>query len=254
MQPLEDSTTTLVVKRVPPSKANTCYFQQHHGASAVRFMQSPAMKGTAFVDFPTRLAASNAFEQLKKARMRVEYAKPDPQQPQQGGRQPPQQLPSFRPQPQPEAKPEPPRQFTLSGPLKPPKENEGIPIAPHLGIPYPSDPQLRYRYPDPNPEILANITHAIASVPRLYVQVLHLMNKMNLPPPFVPVQSSSIPEAMQPKKRKRDDLLASDESELESDEEEKQRQEEQEKARKRLLEAREQQKKAVLMKHKKAKE
>ena len=26
--------------------------------------------------------------------------------------------------------------------------------------------------------------HAIGSVPRLYVQVLHLMNKMNLPPPF----------------------------------------------------------------------
>jgi U11/U12 small nuclear ribonucleoprotein SNRNP65 len=29
-----------------------------------------------------------------------------------------------------------------------------------------------------------NIYNAIASVPELYVQVLHLMNRMNLPTPF----------------------------------------------------------------------
>lgn len=38
--------------------------------------------------------------------------------------------------------------------------------------------------------------HAIATVPRLYVQTLHLMNKMNLPPPFGPVQSDSIPDSV----------------------------------------------------------
>lgn len=151
------------------------------------------------MDFPTRLAASNAFDQIKKTRMRVEYAKPDPRQQQQ---QAPQQPSSSRPQPEPQPQPQlqlqlqPPQKFTLTRPLAAPSEKEAIPIAPHLGISYPSDPQLRYRYPDPSPEILANITHAIASVPRLYVQVLHLMNKMNLPPPFVPVQSASIPEAV----------------------------------------------------------
>jgi hypothetical protein len=34
---------------------------------------------------------------------------------------------------------------------------------------------------------------AIGSVPRLYNQVLHLMNKMNLPPPFGPVRKDAIP-------------------------------------------------------------
>lgn len=38
--------------------------------------------------------------------------------------------------------------------------------------------------------------HAIATVPRLYVQTLHLMNKMNLPPPFGPVQNDSIPDSV----------------------------------------------------------
>ncbi|XP_064383050.1 RNA-binding region-containing protein 3-like isoform X2 [Halichondria panicea] len=42
----------------------------------------------------------------------------------------------------------------------------------------------RYLYPPPTPTILSNITNALACVPQLYVQVLHLMNRMNLPPPF----------------------------------------------------------------------
>ena len=62
-----------------------------------------------------------------------------------------------------------------------------------IRINYPSNPDLRYRYPDPTPEILNNMMHAIATVPRLYVQTLHLMNKMNLPPPFGPIQNESIP-------------------------------------------------------------
>lgn len=35
--------------------------------------------------------------------------------------------------------------------------------------------------------------HAIGTVPRLYNQVLHLMNKMNLPPPFGPVRRDATP-------------------------------------------------------------
>ncbi|KAK2091570.1 RNA-binding region-containing protein 3 [Saguinus oedipus] len=42
-------------------------------------------------------------------------------------------------------------------------------------------------YPPPSSTILANIVNALASVPKSYVQVLHLMNKMNLPTPFGPI-------------------------------------------------------------------
>ena len=43
---------------------------------------------------------------------------------------------------------------------------------------------LKYTYPKPNRATINNIAHALASVPKFYTQVLHLMNKMNLPPPF----------------------------------------------------------------------
>ncbi|CAH0381762.1 unnamed protein product [Bemisia tabaci] len=45
---------------------------------------------------------------------------------------------------------------------------------------------LRYQYPPPSPEVLENIAKALAAVPKFYTQVLHLMNKMNLPSPFEP--------------------------------------------------------------------
>lgn len=83
-----------------------------------------------------------------------------------------------------------------------------------FSILYPPNPHLRYFYPDPTPDILANISNAIGTIPRFYTQVLHLMNKYNMPPPFGPVDKESIPSLL---KRKHDDLLASDESELEEE-------------------------------------
>jgi hypothetical protein len=62
-----------------------------------------------------------------------------------------------------------------------------------IRVNYPFNPNLKYKYPDPTPEILTNMMQAIGSVPRLYNQVLHLMNKMNLPPPFGPVRKDAIP-------------------------------------------------------------
>lgn len=70
------------------------------------------------------------------------------------------------------------------------KEQEKVPIlqhtpiAPHLGVHYPANPNLLYQYPPPTDDILANILNALDNVPQFYTQVLHLMNKMNLPPPF----------------------------------------------------------------------
>ncbi|XP_040023188.1 RNA-binding region-containing protein 3 [Gasterosteus aculeatus] len=57
-------------------------------------------------------------------------------------------------------------------------------IAPTLGLTFQSNPTLKYLYPPPSHGILTNITHVLMSVPKFYVQVLHLMNKMNLPCPF----------------------------------------------------------------------
>ncbi len=45
-------------------------------------------------------------------------------------------------------------------------------------------PLLKYNYPKATLEIVNNIAHALLSHPRFYTQVLHLMNKMNIPPPF----------------------------------------------------------------------
>uniref|UniRef100_G1Q5B4 RNA-binding region-containing protein 3 n=1 Tax=Myotis lucifugus TaxID=59463 RepID=G1Q5B4_MYOLU len=60
-------------------------------------------------------------------------------------------------------------------------------IAPNHGLTFPLDSCLKYMYPPPSSTILANIVNALASVPKFYVQVLHLMNKMNLPTPFGPI-------------------------------------------------------------------
>ncbi|XP_078416753.1 RNA-binding region-containing protein 3 [Cetorhinus maximus] len=71
--------------------------------------------------------------------------------------------------------------------LKPrvPVIEDGIAVS--LGLTYPMNPCLKYLYPPPTSVILANIANAMASVPKFYVQVLHLMNKMNLPAPFGPI-------------------------------------------------------------------
>ncbi|KAK3235084.1 hypothetical protein CYMTET_54699 [Cymbomonas tetramitiformis] len=46
------------------------------------------------------------------------------------------------------------------------------------------EPPLRYAYPPLDRNILQNISSALSDCPRFYTQVLHLMNKMNLPAPF----------------------------------------------------------------------
>lgn len=59
---------------------------------------------------------------------------------------------------------------------------------------------LSYLYPPPNPDIIQNICHTLIAVPKFYVQVLHLMNRMNLPPPFGPVTPQPLyPTAVTPK-------------------------------------------------------
>ncbi|XP_022091785.1 RNA-binding protein 40-like [Acanthaster planci] len=64
---------------------------------------------------------------------------------------------------------------------------QDIRISSGHGIDFPLNPVLRYRYPTPTVSVLTNIVNCLASVPKFYTQVLHLMNKMNLPAPFGPL-------------------------------------------------------------------
>ncbi|XP_060535128.1 RNA-binding region-containing protein 3 [Cylas formicarius] len=94
------------------------------------------------------------------------------------------------------------------------------------GFHQPPPSHLKYNYPKANRATINNIAHALATVPRFYVQVLHLMNKMNLPPPFAvpeppirtitPLQQHHPVVSQKPIEKRK---ASSSESELESDDE-----------------------------------
>lgn len=81
---------------------------------------------------------------------------------------------------------------------------------------------LKYKYPPLNSDILINICSAIIATPALYTQILHLMNKMNLPLPFMP--SMVVPSMIKDHCMKtlnfnvRSPSVASSESEIETEE------------------------------------
>ncbi|XP_060063135.1 RNA-binding region-containing protein 3-like [Ylistrum balloti] len=89
---------------------------------------------------------------------------------------------------------------------------------------YPRNPRLSYLYPPPNMSIISNIANAVAAFPKLYVQVLHLMNKMNLPSPFGPLTAQpplGHEQPTQPPELQHVKEVSSEESEIESDEDTK---------------------------------
>ncbi|XP_050299974.1 RNA-binding region-containing protein 3-like [Anthonomus grandis grandis] len=102
-----------------------------------------------------------------------------------------------------------------------------------VGFHQPPPSHLKYNYPKANRPTINNIAHALATVPRFYTQVLHLMNKMNLPPPFAvpeppvrvvvpggqaqPVVTQKVAIQETPGEKRK--ATSSEESELESDEE-----------------------------------
>lgn len=86
---------------------------------------------------------------------------------------------------------------------------------------YPRNPKLYYLYPPPNMSIINNIANAVAAHPKLYVQVLHLMNKMNLPSPFGPLTAQpplAYEQPVQPSEPEPVKAASSEESEIESEE------------------------------------
>lgn len=97
-------------------------------------------------------------------------------------------------------------------------------IAPSHGLTFPINSSLKYHYPPPTNTILSNIANTLASVPKFYVQVLHLMNKMNLPAPFG--LSTTSPPVDPPLPEEEDyemEVSSREESEYESGEEDKDR-------------------------------
>lgn len=81
----------------------------------------------------------------------------------------------------------------------------------------PPPSHLKYSYPGPNRATISNIAHALASVPKFYTQVLHLMNKMNLPPPFSNIPDRVFAQQMLKSSLAMNKEYSTDESEIESD-------------------------------------
>nr|XP_060630008.1 RNA-binding region-containing protein 3 [Anolis sagrei ordinatus]XP_060630009.1 RNA-binding region-containing protein 3 [Anolis sagrei ordinatus]XP_060630010.1 RNA-binding region-containing protein 3 [Anolis sagrei ordinatus] len=175
---------TLLVRHLPavlkaPEKEDLL---RHFGASSVRVLSDHGrLKHTAFATFPNEGAAAQALSKLHQLNLLghtlvVEYAK------EQDSDQALSQTSVSKKDKSPEE------------PVKEEKEQKDVSclkiesgIAPSHGLTFPLNSCLKYLYPPPSSAILTNIANALASVPKFYVQVLHLMNKMNLPPPFGPI-------------------------------------------------------------------
>uniref|UniRef100_A0A8D0GWI4 RNA-binding region-containing protein 3 n=1 Tax=Sphenodon punctatus TaxID=8508 RepID=A0A8D0GWI4_SPHPU len=174
---------TLLVRHLPaelsaPDKEGLL---KHFGAVSVRVLSDVGrLKHTAFATFPNENAAAKALQRLHQLKLLghtlvVEFAKEKDN------------TPVFS-QPSLSEKNQSPDEPVKEDGKKQPgclKIENGI--APSHGLTFPLNSCLKYLYPPPSSTILANIANALASVPKFYVQVLHLMNKMNLPPPFGPI-------------------------------------------------------------------
>ncbi|KAL6902216.1 hypothetical protein ACP4OV_005092 [Aristida adscensionis] len=219
---------TLLVRHLPEAITQEMLSRlfSHYGATSVRPCAGGKLRNCAFVDFRDEVAANHAHSQLNRLRflgkvLIVERAnQPNAKNAhsihQEQSAHGVTQVPSMS-------------SLNQKNPA-----SSAEPIAPKLGVDYPFPPHLEYAYPPPDGNILTNIVNALIAVPRFYTQVLHLMNKMNLPAPFrmalptpplpsqVPVPTHPPPEP-QPQPSTADELhpadLSSDESELESSDE-----------------------------------
>lgn len=176
------SDTTLLIRHLPSelSDQEKCELLCHFGASAVRPMGVIGpMKHTAFADFKNPDLASRCLKRLHQMDIlgcklviefaKLEYKKYFPVDRDLGSDS---HVDS-------EILDEKKAQV---GELKHKKVDDDA-FEKH-NIPYPKKPSLQYMYPAPTVSTLTNIANALASHPKFYTQVLHLMNKMNLPCPF----------------------------------------------------------------------
>ncbi|CAL4930781.1 unnamed protein product [Urochloa decumbens] len=224
--PAPAGAATLLVRHLPEAITQEMLSRlfSHYGATSVRPCAGGKLRNCAFVDFRDEAAANHAHSLLNRLRflgkvLIVERAnQPNANNahvnPQDRSVHGVSQVPSSGSQNQ----------------KNPTSTAE--PIAPKLGVDYPFPPHLEYAYPPPDGNILTNIVNALIAVPRFYTQVLHLMNKMNLPAPFrmalpTPPLPSQVPAPPHPPsppqptavEEPRSADMSSDESEMESSDE-----------------------------------
>ncbi|KAL1554528.1 U11/U12 small nuclear ribonucleoprotein 65 kDa protein [Salvia divinorum] len=209
---------TLLVRHLPeaiPHDTLTRLFS-HYGASSVRPFTHGRVRNCAFVDFKDESSAYQAQKQLHGLRflgkvMSVERAnKVEGTKQQDKEREVRKDAASVV------------KDASVGS-----STHASEPIAQKLGIEYPFPPHLEYAYPPPDGNILTNIVNALIAVPRFYTQVLHLMNKMNIPAPFrkaLPTpplpEFLSTPPPPPPPMESNMEYLSSSESEMESSDEE----------------------------------
>lgn len=183
--PEKEAAATLLIRHLPEAIPHDTLSRlfSHYGASCVRPCTTGRMRNCAFVDFSNEGLATQAQRQLNGLRflgkvLSVERAIT----PQHDTRA--QQNKSMSGN---DAKPS-IDDATLAKDSKQESMTKSLPalepIAEKLGVEYPFPPHLVYAYPPPDGNILTNILNALIAVPRFYTQVLHLMNKMNIPAPF----------------------------------------------------------------------
>ncbi|KAL3506680.1 hypothetical protein ACH5RR_032062 [Cinchona calisaya] len=226
-------TSTLLIRHLPeaiPPETLSRLFS-HYGASSVRPCSHGRMKNCAFIDFNNEALAFQAQQQLNGLRFlgkvlsverAIQQVKDDKSE--EDGNKRGSDFTSLT------------KGATIS---KDQREGSKLgsalasePIAERLGVDYPFPPFLEYVYPPPDGNILTNIVNALIAVPRFYTQVLHLMNKMNIPAPFrmalptPPLPTSSpvpppVPPPPPPPVATRTNMeeLSSSESEMESSDE-----------------------------------
>ncbi|XP_010257747.1 PREDICTED: U11/U12 small nuclear ribonucleoprotein 65 kDa protein-like [Nelumbo nucifera] len=231
----ESSVVTLLVRHlpeaIPPDTLSRLF--SHYGAFSVRPCAGGRLRNCAFVDFKDEALASQAQSQLNRLRflgkvLSVEKAnKPTLNN---KGQQNDVQLGKEFSTPPTFLKKDVPLPGNFTNGSDPCSLSAGEPIAPRLGVDYPFPPHIEYAYPPPDGNILTNIVNALIAVPRFYTQVLHLMNKMNIPapfrvalptPPLPPSAPAPPPPPLPPPVAAKPHLadLSSDESELESSDE-----------------------------------
>ncbi|XP_055375349.1 RNA-binding region-containing protein 3 [Condylostylus longicornis] len=194
---------TLIVKNIPKSLKLAEYFKKNHNAIAARYYG----RARAVVRFnnknDAKIALTNLHQsEINKHIISAEYlgrrklVKPPNEHVQENMDEVEKNLPDFA--------------------------KKLLSMSSIHGFNHPPPPHLVYCYPKINRDILDAISISLLSNSKFYVQVLHLMNRMNLEPPFLESKRSFVPPGelkhvqTQTDFERMEKLLESDESEIES--------------------------------------
>lgn len=215
--------TKLLVKNLPEEFSDADkndFLKLFGGCEVTAFSSYGKMRNCCFVSFPDVITAKQALETLHQfeilnKRLTVEYAK-SAHEKESNNLQAKNTLEKKEAKAKEEEKSANEKETHL--------REEITEICPKLNVNHAFPSHLTYKYPDPTINTLTNIANALATIPKFYVQVLHLMNKMNLPAPFG--EPTPTPPVAGCKVAKVDQFTdtfdlhecrSSDESELESD-------------------------------------